>query len=129
MTTKEQGIEIFKSRFTAEEIPAVLEILQDVSETADFLRIPTPLVATVLTKAGQERLDQIKTKSELVNLVAEAVLTPESAEKIAQITTLVDSGFEEPPQADFRLFTRVDEALAASFPDEEEGIGAAVEAA
>lgn len=129
MTTKEQGVEIFKSRFTEEELPAALEILQDVAEVGELLQVPTPVVATILTEAGQERLDQIKTKSELVNLVAEGVLTPEGAGKVARITALLDAGFEEPPKADFRLFTRVDEALAASFPDEEEGVGAAVEAA
>lgn len=105
--------EAFFAAFSPDELPTVRGIMRDIEGMAHLFGVDVGDVAWALIEVGQERLDTVTTKRELGRLVAEQLLTPESVEVADRIMAEVDSRYVVPPPADFKLFSRVHEAVMA----------------
>lgn len=100
--------------FDAADRPVVEGMLSDIHGMSAMFGVPEGLIVGVLLEnVGQERLDEVTTKREIGLLVAEELLTPEGVTVATEILVDIDSRYDEPPKADFRLLTKVDESLKA----------------
>lgn len=98
--------------FDAADRPAVEGMLSDIFGMSALFGVPEGLIVGVLLEnVGQERLDKVTTKHEIGLLVAEELLTQEGVTVAEKLLAEVDSRYDEPPKADFRLLTQVDESL------------------
>lgn len=110
MSIKEAVLAAFPSEA---DKAAALGILNDVVGLADWLGTSPGVVAYALKEVGQERLNQVTTKSELGGLVVDVLVEEEDQEQAKAALASTDADYDEPPRADFRLFTQVDEVLKA----------------